>query len=141
MKKFFYEIFDEVSDAPSQKDKQQVLMDNNTPYLQQILQMTFHPDIQFYPQAFPKDYIEPDTAPGISFSDLQSELKRVYMFQKGNPTADIITEEKRNILLLQMLESFEPREAQVLINVFKKDLKTKGLTYKLVKETFPNLLP
>lgn len=141
MKKFFYEIFDEVSQASSQQEKQQVLLDNNTPYLQQILQYTFHPDIQFYPKAFPKDYIEPDTAPGISFSDLQSELKRIYIFQKGNPTAEAISEEKRNILLLQMLESFEPREANVLINVFKKDLKVKGLTYKLVKETFPNLLP
>ena len=141
MKKFFYEIFEEINNTSSKKEKQQILLNNSTPYLKELLYLTFHPDIQFYPKSFPKEYQEPDTAPGISFSDLQSELKRVYLFQKGNPTADKLTEEKRNILLLQMLESFEPREAQVLINTFRKDQKIKGLTYNLVKETFPNLLP
>jgi hypothetical protein len=139
MKTFFYEILNQINDNP--KEAKSILLDNNTPYLRQLLQLSFHPDIHFYPKAFPKEYKEPDTQPGISFSDLQSELKRIYLFQRGNPTADILTEEKRTTLLLQMLESFEPREAQVLINVFKKDLKTKGLTYSLVKETFPGLIP
>lgn len=141
MKKFFYEILSEIDNTNSKNTKKEILLNNNTPYLQNLLYLTFHPDVHFYPSSFPKEYKAPDTAPGISFSDLQSELKRVYLFQKGNEIADKLTEEKRTILLLQMLESFEPREAEVLINMFKKDLKTRGLTYNLVKETFPTLLP
>jgi hypothetical protein len=39
------------------------------------------------------------------------------------------------------LESIEPREAEVVIGIFKKDQGVKGLDYKFVKEAFPNLLP
>jgi hypothetical protein len=39
------------------------------------------------------------------------------------------------------MESLEPREIEVVIGIFKKDLGVKGLTYKFVKEAFPNLLP
>ena len=141
MKLFFYEILEQINNAPTKEEKKQILLNNNTPYFRQFLEYAFHPDIQFYPKKFPSNYITPDTAPGISFSDLQSELRRVYLFQKGHPTADALTEDKRNILLVQMLESFEPNEADVVIKMFNKDLKTKGLTYNLVKETFPNLLP
>lgn len=141
MKLFFYEILEQIDNAATKEEKKQILANNNTPYFRQFLEYAFHPDIQFYPKKFPDNYVTPDTAPGISFSDLQSELRRLYLFQKGNPTAEALTEDKRNILLVQMLESFEPREAEVLIKIFNKDLKTKGLTYKLVKEVFPNLLP
>jgi hypothetical protein len=49
--------------------------------------------------------------------------------------------EKMNQVLVQLLESFEPQEAQIFVNMLKKDLQVKYLTYNLVKETFPNLLP
>lgn len=137
-----YEILKEIELAPSKKEKQQVLLNNANEWFKQLLVYAYHPNYQFYITKFPKEYIPPnDTAPGISFSDLQSELKRVYLFLKGNPTADILTPEKRNVLLIQMLESFEPDEAKVFINMMNKDLKTKGLTYNLIKETFPELLP
>jgi hypothetical protein len=35
----------------------------------------------------------------------------------------------------------EPREAEVVIGIFRKDQGVKGLTYKFVKEAFPKLLP
>ena len=44
-------------------------------------------------------------------------------------------------LLLQLIESLEPREAEVVIGILSKDLGVKGLNYKFVKEAFPQLLP
>ena len=41
--------------------------------------------------------------------------------------------------LIKLLESFEPEEAVVFVNMMKKDLKTKGLTESLVREVFPEL--
>jgi len=142
MKKFMYEILDQINSTDSKNEKKRIMIENSTPWFKDFLSYVFDPKYQFYVNKFPKEYKEPtDTAPGISFSDLQSELRRVYLFMKGNPTSDSLSEEKRNILLIQMLESFEPKEAKVFVNMLNKDLKTKGLTYNLVTEVFPGLLP
>jgi DNA-directed RNA polymerase sigma subunit (sigma70/sigma32) len=63
------------------------------------------------------------------------------MFQKGNPTAEALTPKKQNELLILLLESLEPREAEVVMGIFGKDQGVPGLTYKFVKEAFPNMLP
>jgi len=70
-----------------------------------------------------------------------NKLRRLYMFLEGNQTAETLTDKRRNELLIQMLESIEPREAEVLLGIFQKDLGVKGLDYKFVKEAFPDLLP
>ncbi len=137
-----YEILDQINSTDSKNEKKRIMMENSTPWFKELLAYAFDPKYKFYVNKFPKEYKEPkDTAPGISFSDIQSELKRTYLFMKGTPTADSISEGKRNILLIQMLESFEPTEAKVFVNMLNKDLKIRGLTYNLVTEVFPGLLP
>ena len=90
----------------------------------------------------PDNYRVPnDILPGITYDSLSSQLKRLYLFQIGNQTAESLNEKRRNELLVQMLESIEPREAEVILGIFQKDLGVKGLDYKFVKEAFPNLLP
>jgi hypothetical protein len=88
----------------------------------------------------PEEYKVPDTLPGISHAKLSTELRRLYLFQKGNPTAERLTKQKQKELLLQLLESIEPREAEVVIGIFNKDLGVRGLTLKFVQEVFPNIL-
>ena len=39
-----------------------------------------------------------------------------------------------------LLESLEPREADVVIGIFKKDLGVKGLTYKFIHDNIPDVL-
>ena len=63
------------------------------------------------------------------------------MFRKGDATAQNLTERKRTELLIQLLETLEPREAEVFMGIFKKDQGVKGLTYNFVKECFPDMLP
>lgn len=141
MIKNVYEILEEFSQATTKEAKITVLKNNATPHFLQVLKYTYDPQYEFYIKEFPKNYIKPDTLPGIRYSGIESDLRKIYLFQKGNPTADILTEEKRNQLLVELLESFEPNEAQVFINIMKKNLKINGLTYKLIKETFPTILP
>lgn len=136
-----YEILNQIDSTDSKNEKKRIMLENDTPWFREFLFYSFDPSIEFYVNSFPKNYIEPnDTAPGISYSDIQSELKRVYLFVKGNPTADSLSPEKRELLLLRMLESFEPTEAKVFVNMLNKNLKTKGLTPNLVNEVFPDLL-
>jgi hypothetical protein len=140
MRQPFYEILKKINESQTKEQKIEVI--KSAPHnFRQFLKLAFDPNIEFYPKAFPKEYKTPDTFPGISISDLNAEIRRLYLFERGNPTADSLSEEKRTILLLQVLESFEPEEATVLMNMFNKNLKIKGLNYKLVKEVYPELLP
>jgi hypothetical protein len=37
------------------------------------------------------------------------------------------------------LESLEPREAEIVIGIFRKDLKVKGLTEKFIRKNIPDI--
>jgi hypothetical protein len=121
MIKNVHEILDEFNLAVNKQQRVEILQQNNL-------------------YNFPTDYIEPDTLLGIRYAGIESEIRRAYLFVKGDPTADSLTEEKRNLLLLQLLESFEPKEAKIFFNMLHKDLKVKGLTADLVREVYPELL-
>ncbi len=141
MIKNIYEIFDEFEQATTKEDRIRVLQENSSTHFRMLLAFALDPKYQFYVKEFPKDYVKPDTFPGLRYAGIESEIRRVYLFLKGNETSDKLTEEKRNQILVQLLESFEPREAVVFVNMLKKNLQVKHLTYKLVKEALPDLLP
>jgi hypothetical protein len=140
MRKNIYEIFDEFQNAQTKQERIEVLAKNWSPTLKLVLQLTFRPEVQWKYKSYPKEYKKPDTVQGISFASLDTELKRLYIFQKGNPTAEKLTDKRSNELLLLLLESLEPREADVVIGIFKKDLGVKGLTYKFVRDNIPDVV-
>jgi hypothetical protein len=140
--KNIFEVFDEFDEAETKKEKMEVIEKNLSQTLVDVLQLTFHPNCQWLIKELPDNYKVPnDILPGITSNSLSSQLRKLYLFKKGDTTAESLTTEKRNQLLLQILESLEPRDAEVIIGIFQKDQGVKGLTYKFVKEAFPNLLP
>lgn len=141
MAKNIYEILDEFAAASTKQERLQVLAKNWTPTFMQVLQLAYHPDIKWLVKDKPKKYKKPDTLPGVSFSNMNTELRRLYLFREGDPGAEKLTEEKREELLLIMLESLEPREADVIIGIFKKDLGVKGLTYKFIRDNTQGVIP
>ena len=137
-----YEIFDEFESCGNKKQRMEVIGKNLSQTLVDVLKFTFHPDFKWKVKELPENYRVPnDILPGITYDSLNSQLRRLYLFQIGNETSDTLSEKRRNELLVQMLESIEPREAEVLLGILQKDLGVKGLDYKFVKEAFPNLLP
>ena len=141
MAKNIYEIFDEFELASSSKERKSVLERNLSQSLINVLLFTYHPDYQWLISDFPAEYKIPDTLPGISTCQLSTELRKLYLFRKGDFTAENLSEQKRKELLIQLLESLEPREAEVIIGIFKKDQNVKGLNYKFVRDCFPDMLP
>lgn len=139
--KNIYEIFDEFEIATSKKEKLAVIEKNLSRTLIQVLELAFHPDYEWLIDEMPHEYKIPDTLPGISRCQLSTEIRKLYLFKKGDATAEKLSAEKRKQLLLQLIESLEPREAEVVIGILSKDLGVKGLNYKFVKEAFPQLLP
>ena len=90
----------------------------------------------------PENYTLPtDVLPGLTYDSLNSQLRRLYIFSEGNATAETLTEKRRTELLFQILNSMEPREAEIVMGIFCKDQGVKGLDYKFVKEAFPHMLP
>jgi len=141
MIKNIYEILDLFNKEQTRQDRIKILQENNQPHFLEVLKFTFNPKYEFYVEKeFPKDYKKPDTFPGIRLAGIESEIRRIYLWMKGNPVADHLTEEKRHVLLLQLFESFEPREAEIWFNMMKKNLKVPGLTESLVQEVYPQLL-
>jgi len=139
--KNIYEVFDEFEAATNKKERMAVIEKNLSKALVEVLQFTFHPGFKWKIKEMPENYKIPDTKPGISVGQLSTEIRRIYLFQEGHPEAEKLSPRKQNELLILFLESLEPREAEVVMGIFKKDQGVKGLTYNFVKEAFPNLLP
>jgi hypothetical protein len=137
-----YEIFDEFEEAKDKQSRMKVIGDNLSQTLVDVLKLTFHPDIKWKIKELPENYtMASDVLPGITYDSLNAQLRRLYIFREGNPTAESLTEKRRTELLFQILNSLEPREVEVVVGIFQKDLGVKGLNYKFVKEAFPDLIP
>jgi hypothetical protein len=140
--KNIFEVLDEFEMAESKKDRMAIIEKNLSKTLVQVFELAYHPDYQWLITEMPENYKIPnDVLPGITSAQLSNQIRKMYMFRKGDPMGEKLSPQKRNELLLQILESLEPREAEVIVGIFQKDLGVKGLDYKFVKEAFPQLLP
>jgi hypothetical protein len=137
-----FQIFDDFEQASTKSEKMEVIGKNLSSTLVEVLKLTYHPNFQWLVKELPDNYkVASDNIPGFNRSQLSTELRRLYLFQQGNPDAERLSPRKRQELLYQLLDSVEPREAEVILGIFQKDQGVKGLDYKFVKEAFPNLLP
>jgi len=132
-------IFEEVAAASSFGARKKVLLDNESNPLKELLKYAFHPDIKFaLPSGSPpfKTVGSPDE---YNPTYLYPNIKKFYLYIEGGH--DGLTALRREQLFVQMLEGLHPKEADVVLQVKDKKLKFRGLTYKLVKDTFPEILP
>ena len=139
--KNIYEVLDQFDLAKTKSERMSVIQSNLSQILVNVFLFTYHPEYQWMITEIPHSYKFPDLLPGMSYQQIAGNLRKLYLFRKGDPTAEALSPQKRTELLLQMLESMERREAEVLMGIFKKDLGVRGLDYKFVKEAFPNLIP
>lgn len=136
MKPMISEILELVEAQPTKKQKLYALQVHDNPALRQILKYVFDPSIKFLlPDSDPPfKPIESAEAQGR----LYSEARKLYLFvEGGNPN---LTAFKREMLFIQLLESVDPKEAQLILHVKRKKLPYKSITKKLVKEAFEGLL-
>ena len=140
--KNIYEVFDEFEMAESKKERMDVIGRNLSKCLVEVLELTFHPNYEFLVKDLPMGYqIASDHLPGLTRAQLSTEIRKLYLFKKGDPTAEKLDKRKQDELLVRLLDSLEPREAEVVMGIFRKDQGVRGLDYKFVKEAFPQMLP
>ena len=132
-------IFEDVAKANSFEARQKVLLENESTPLKELLKYAFHPDIKFVlPPGMPP-YKTIGSPEEYNPTYLYPNIRKFYLFVEGGHEG--ITQLRREQLFIQMLESLHPKEAEVVIQVKDKKLNYRGLTYKLVKKTFPEILP
>ena len=139
--KNLYEVFDEFEKAPNRQAKIDILRNNRTYALECFLRGSVHPQIKYVFDKIP-NYNNSLSPPGLGYTHIHQELDRVYLNEQNNPrVAPTLTLQRKEYLLTQTLEAMEGREAAIFAGMLMKKLPVKGLTYKLVEEAFPGLLP
>jgi hypothetical protein len=118
----YSEIAMKVNNAKDKPRKLKVLQDHDSVALRQVLKGAFHPDIKW--------------SLGTDHTILSQEAKKLYLFIEGGDNT--ISQNKREITFVQMLEGLSAEEAEFLIAVVNKKVnnKYKGFTANLVKEAF-----
>jgi len=132
-------IFEEVAAANSFGARKKVLLENESNPLKDLLKHAFHPDIKFALPAGAPPYKTVGSPDEYNPTYLYPNIRKFYLYVEGGH--DGLTQLRREQLFVQMLESLHPKEAAVVIQVKDKKLNYRGLTYKLVKTTFPEILP
>lgn len=140
-KKNIYEVLEDFKKAKTKKDRIDVLKNNDSWALRNVLIGTFHPNVEFLIKNVP-EFKREKIPQGMSYNHMTDVLSKTYLFQKNNPKAPAALTEKRRVeLLIQILESLEEQEADVFVGMLNKNLKVPHLTEALVNEAFENLLP
>ena len=136
MKESIAEILQEVSKQKVKKDKVSMLLKlkESTPHVFTMLKYIFKQNILWdLPEG------NPPYKPQPKESDLQhmlySEFRRLKIFMKGEYPQ--MKPMKRELLFIEFLESLDPDDAKLVIALKDKKSPYKGLTKKLLCDTFP----
>ena len=137
--KTFDAMFKKVEEAKTKKEKLQILKENSSPVIKQILGLTYDPRVVWLlPDGVPPHTPLPNDADAEI--TLQYASRQFYLFTEGNTdTQRNLKQIKRESLFIQLLESVNPAEVKILLGMKDRKLPYKGVTRKLVAEAFPNL--
>ena len=134
IKKGIGEIIKEVKEAKSVGAKVALLQKNDSRELRGLFELAYDNRLKW---ALPEGY--PPYEPLDKSMDNQgmfySEMRRMYVFLEGKAN---ITQAKREQMFVQILETLDPDDAKLLIEV--KDRKIKGCSKATVKQAFPDFL-
>jgi hypothetical protein len=146
MDKSLHELFTEVEETNSPKEKADILKQHASAGLKAILRAAFDVRIGWsVPSTRPP--FELNTAPGWDLADLRLEQEAVKLGRfatlEGEATTQgrDIPKMRREELFIQLLEGLHPTESEIMLSLLKKKLNYKGLTAKLANRAFPNLIP
>jgi hypothetical protein len=132
------EILRKISELPTPQERQDALgFGASNQVLVGTLRLIFDPSIEFVLPPGEPPYT-PATALDLESSYYQA-FNRMYLFVKGGN--DNLHKLKREALFVQMLESVTPEDAKMIIAMKDKKSLWKNITYELVYNTFPGLLP
>lgn len=135
------EILTLIENAKSKEEKLKLIEKHNSLALRDILKGSLDDSIQWIlPPGTPPHKV--DEAPtGLHPSTLFQISPRLRYFVAGGP-GERLNPARREKLFIEMLESIDPKDGEILVAMKDKQLKKlfPSLTKNLVKSAFPNLI-
>lgn len=137
VKKHVFEVIAAAEKASKREEKIQILRQNESWALKDMLRATYDDSIKFMlpPGEPPYTPNEEGSIPS-TFLKQNTQLKYVV---KG-PIAEKMIPVKRERIFINMLEAIHPEDAKLCIKMINKESLGKGITKKLVQEAFPGLI-
>lgn len=136
-RKAMSEILMTASKIKKKEEKIQYLRENYSKPLHLVLAYGLDPRVKF---VLPLDE-SPDSDPPYMPCDpegmegaLYLEARRLYLFcERPN---DNLTENKRQLLFIRLLENIHPQDAKMILQIVRKKPPYKGITKALIDEAF-----
>ena len=139
VRKLISEVLAEAGKIVKRDERIKFLQLNKSPGLTDILRINYDDSvISLLPTGAPS-YKKDDAPKGYEYTILNKAYSQFKYFFKG-PIANNMKPLKREGLFLNLLESLNEEEAELLIAAKDKKMKVKGITKKLVNDAFPGLL-
>ena len=132
----FSEILQKVAKLKTKKQKVEYLKQNNSDALRMVLKSSFDPKIVWQLPEGPVPFSPNEAPEGTEHTELATEARKLHNFIQGGNNA--LTQNKREMMFVQLLEGLHQTEAYMLVDAKDKVLhKTyKGLSSAVVKEAF-----
>tara|TARA_B100000519_G_scaffold38803_1_gene28574 strand:- start:873 stop:1364 length:492 start_codon:yes stop_codon:yes gene_type:complete len=132
----FSEILNKVSKLKTKKQKVDFLRQHNTDALRMVLKSSFDPKIVWQLPEGEVPFSPNDAPEGTEHTVLAMEARKLYNFIQGGNNA--LTQNKREMMFVQLLEGLHQTEAYMLVDAKDKILhkRYKGLSSAVVKEAF-----
>ena len=132
------ETLEMVGKAKTREEKRDVLKKRENFGTKAILQLNYHPDAKWLlPSGIPP--YTPSQEADVTPNSLHFEIKKLDYYT--DPSPHDLPMLKREGMFVALLERLDPKDAEILLAVKDRKLSYKGLSYKLVKDTWPELLP
>ena len=132
------ETLDLVGKAKTREEKRQVLADRDNFATRALLQLNYHPDVKWHLPPGAPPYTPGQVADSTPNS-LHFEVKKLDYYV--DPSPHDLPMLRRESMFVELLERVDPSDAKLIIAVKDRKLSYKWLSYKLVKDTWPDLLP
>ena len=132
------ETLEMVDEAKTRDEKREILKSRDNYATRALLQLNFHPDVKWHiPRGAPP--YTPSQESDSTEGSIHFEVKKLNYFVKGG--GHDLSMLKRESMFVQLLERVAAKDAKLLISVKDQNLSYKGLSYKLVRDVWPDLLP
>jgi hypothetical protein len=131
------EVLQKVSNAKTKAQKVKLLQEYNTPALRSILIANFDDSVVSMLPEGEVPYNKNDVPEETEHTKLVHEYRKLYLFFKGGAN---ISQNRREMLFIQLLEGLHQGEAEVLCLMKDKAIgKRWKITKQCVEEAFPQI--
>jgi hypothetical protein len=130
------EILTKANAIKDAEERKNFIRQNDSPALQTILKYCYDPNIKWLLPKGPAPYSPSEHVEGHGM--LYSEARKLYLFVEGGNNN--LSRHKREMLFINLLESIDKNDAELLVSVKDKELPYKLLTRKFIEKVYPGLI-